>query len=221
MWLCLCDCGNQTIVETQKLRSGHTKSCGCLSGEPLIPGVKNNMLTIISRNGKTLTCLCDCGNTRKINQTNFRTTKSCGCININPSLTHGMTGTREYYAWYNAKTRCYYKKSKHYHLYGQRGITMCEAWLNSFEKFFSDMGPCPKDFTLERINVDGNYEPSNCKWIPSKLQARNKRNSLIFEGKHLKQIAEDRGISYYTLRMAMKRGKNPLTFTPRKYPTVP
>lgn len=92
---------------------------------------------------------------------------------------------------------------------------MCEPWRHSFAQFYADMGECPEGFTLERKDVDGDYEPSNCKWVPRADQASNKRNTLRAGGKTIKQIARERGINYYTLRKATKRGENPLTFLPR------
>lgn len=126
-----------------------------------------------------------------------------------------MTRTTEYRAWHNAKVRCYWTKGQSYPYYGGRGIGMCEKWRNDFAAFYADMGDCPKGHTLERIDVNGDYEPSNCKWIPHKEQTHNKRNTLKCNGITLKQIAADRGISYYTLRLAMQRGENPMTFIPR------
>lgn len=131
-----------------------------------------------------------------------------------------MTGSREYRAWYNVKVRCFYKRANSYKNYGGRGIAMCERWKNSFEQFFADMGHCPDGYSIERINADGHYEAENCRWIPMAEQSRNKRDTLavvdVNGTKHtLKDIAAARGISYFTLRVAVQRGENPFKFTPR------
>lgn len=93
---------------------------------------------------------------------------------------------------------------------------MCQQWENSFESFLADMGRCPEGMQLDRKDNDGNYEPGNCRWATKSTQARNKQNSLVFDGISLKEISEDRNINYYTLRKATMRGENPFTFAPKQ-----
>jgi len=89
---------------------------------------------------------------------------------------HGMTGTPEYAVWANLRNRCYYKNNNRYHRYGGRGITVCERWLHSFSAFYADMGPKPfKGAQIDRIDNDGNYEPTNCRWVTC---AENRRNAI-------------------------------------------
>lgn len=216
-WKCLCDCGNTAFVETQKLRSGHSKSCGCNRGQTWRPGLRFGMLTTVENlGGRKWLVRCDCGNTKTAHATNIPRMSDCGCIDKPGNNTsHGMTGSPEYRAWHNAKTRCFRKKSEKYPAYGGRGITMCDRWKNNFNRFFQDMGPCPKGYQLDRIDNDGNYEPSNCRWASVKTQSLNKQNSLLFQGVPLKDIARERGINYYTLRAAFRRGENPKTFVPK------
>lgn len=217
-WECICDCGTRTVVETQKLRSGHSKSCGCLKGAPWAPGMRFGSLTTVRRlDGRKWLLACDCGRERIGHATNIYKMKSCGChlVGAHPNQTHKMTGTGTYQSWSAAKTRCHNKANPKYKSYGALGISMCDEWRNSFEAFYRDMGPRPPGHTLERNDVRKNYEPSNCRWIPAAQQAENKRDTLQYEGKTIKQIARDRGLSYYTVRAAMKRGANPLTFVPR------
>lgn len=92
---------------------------------------------------------------------------------------HGMKYSPEYKSWRAMKQRCYYPKAKDYKYWGGRGIKVCDEWLNSFSAFYRDMGKRPSlEYTLDRINGDGNYEPGNCRWA-SKLEQRSNRRAKV------------------------------------------
>ena len=95
------------------------------------------------------------------------------------NITHGMSKTRTYVCWLDARKRCFSPKNKRFSDYGARGITMCEAWAQSFEAFYADMGDAPSGMTLERDDVNGNYEPGNCRWATRARQAQNRRTTVL------------------------------------------
>ena len=117
-------------------------------------------------------CFCDCGVRVLVSLRGGR--KSCGCLRKAGAITHRMSGSREYNSWHSMKQRCFNPRHRHYKHYGGRGITVCEDWL-SFEAFFADMGPRPAGCSLDRIDPNGNYEPTNCRWSDAKQQFQNQR----------------------------------------------
>ncbi len=159
-------------------------------------------------------CKCECGNVaerRSADLTNGRST-SCGCKKggkiTAKKIRHGhaIAGkyTPEYRTWAGMKYRCYNKKSKSYPDYGGRGITVCDRWIESFENFLSDMGLKPsRKYTIERVDNNDSYCPSNCRWIIKEKQARNRRSSLYYkydgETLTMAEWAERKGINYQTL----------------------
>lgn len=162
-WLCKCDCGNETIVFTSNLTTGHTKSCGC---------------------------------NKKENGENLRT--------------HNLSKSRLYKIWKDIKERCYNKANKSYNNYGGRNILVCNEWKNDFKTFYdwafangynenAEYMKC----TIDRIDVNKNYEPSNCRWIDIKTQQRNKRNNRLItyngETHCISEWAEKLNVKYYTL----------------------
>lgn len=150
-----------------------------------VPGEKHNLLTLIERVGtrrsKALwSASCDCGNTTTVTISDLRSgnTKSCGCQKGEGGrrslTTHGNSSHPEYELWREMKRRC--KDRPNYY---NKGVVVCPAW-ESFEQFCLDMGPRPfPTSTIERVNNNGNYEPSNCVWASKYEQARNKSTNVF------------------------------------------
>ncbi|GEM_PF-945895 len=126
-------------------------------------------------------CVCDCGGEAIVSAQNLRRSSgknSCGCRKLEEfkerSVTHGMSRSSEYNSWQSMRARCYNSSNPAYRHYGGRGITVCDRWMDSFENFFSDMGRKPSaKHSIERVDVDGNYEPGNCKWATDLEQGQN------------------------------------------------
>lgn len=122
-----------------------------------------------------------------------------------------MQRKRTYVTWQNMRTRCYYPGAIEYHSYGGRGITMCDRWRNSYSAFVADMGLKPAGMTIDRIDVNGNYEPGNCRWISFAAQQRNKRVPLILITIGSRTMcatdwARESGIERRTIRRRMRMG---------------
>lgn len=106
---------------------------------------------------------------------NFGTTKSCGCFNKLRSSKHNLCSHRLYNTWISMKNRCLNINDTAYKYYGGLGVTICSKWL-SIENFINDMYPTYQEgLTLDRINPNGNYEPSNCRWVTMQIQSINKK----------------------------------------------
>lgn len=147
-WRCKCDCGTEKIISREKLTTGHTCSCGCLESE----------------NRKTLWMRSHSGRAIKHGERSRRYNE------------------RLYNVWNGMKTRCTNPNAKSYRAYGGRGITVCDEWLHNFPAFqewaithgYDETAPFG-ECTIDRIDVNGNYEPSNCRWVSMEVQQTNKR----------------------------------------------
>lgn len=166
-------------------------------------------------------CVCDCGGSKSViaNALNSGKTKSCGCLykEARPFANRKTGDSRkasEYRAWYHMKERCYSKKDPRYKNYGGRGIKVCDRWLGDkgYQNFISDMGykPLPSMSLDRHPNIDGDYEPNNCRWATDIQQSRNKTDSrfLVIDGvkKCLSEWSEEHGIKQSIVWKRLRRG---------------
>lgn len=194
-----------------------------------ISGTRYGRLVAISRapnDGRRTQWLfrCDCGAEviRKLEPVRGGITRSCGCLLAETtrkrSLVHGHSigyrRSRTLRSWYAAKERCFNPNTERYPHYGGRGITMCQEWADSFPAFLRDMGECPSDKTLDRIDVDGHYEPRNCRWATSRQQARTRSDNVLVTHHGMVMVLKDfaslMGVNYKRLHARVKyKGQTP------------
>lgn len=149
-------------------------------------------------------CKCECGTLRNVKIATLKSgrSKSCGCYNKKRLLKHGKARSGAANTWYGMIARCTNPDNPNYLQYGGRGIAICDRWMN-LDNFIADMGERPSGMTLDRINVNGNYEPANCRWASRKQQCNNNRRNrqIIYNGKQLSigELADLTGKNYFTL----------------------
>lgn len=194
----ICDCGKERIVSSTYLRKTNFAKCKeCTKFETIQnslikPGAKYGELTVIQYVGKkendnhfNYLVKCECGNTELIKGTLLVTGKRKCCKDCSrkrsPQYKHGLTHTRLFNIWQGMRGRCYNKNEFAYKDYGGRGITICEEWKNDFISFYnwSMSNGYQENLSIDRINVNGNYEPSNCRWSDKITQANNTRTNRL------------------------------------------
>lgn len=234
-WHCTCECGAKIIVPLPNLKSGNTTKCNAvfhMDGQNLadITGKSFGRLKVVSikqkarprlKDGTQLRtlwdCICECGNPCVVDAQNLKSghTRSCGCLLIDTNTTHGCCAKdlRLYGIWRNMISRCENENDSGYSDYGERGITVCNEWHDVsifFEWAYKSGYVYP--LTIERVNVDLNYFPNNCTWIPQPEQNWNKRNSVGVanvriirqmgsDGYTTKQISEYLSLKQATVRL--------------------
>lgn len=210
MWLCQCDCGNTVVVNMFSLKENRLCSCGCQLETPDYIGQRFGRLVVIGEGEKirdsnghkrgTFVCQCDCGNTITVNRRYIvrGQKKSCGCINR--EIRERQARLKEWRTkyvkpeykklrecWQKIKQRCYNSNERNYKYYGGRGIKMCPEWIEEkgmyvFCEWALNNG-YQDNLSIDRIDVDGDYTPENCRWIPLAEQQRNKSTTRYIEYK--------------------------------------
>lgn len=227
-WNCLCDCGNTRSVMTSVLNRGFVTSCGCMNKTTMIDltGKRFGRLLVTGLhedpNDDKLKwdCVCDCGTKKVIYGAYLRNgqVRSCGCLRAEneapkPDSFHSQ---RLYGVWRGMLQRCSDQNHSSFNNYGGRGISVCDEWKD-YRNFRDwayangyDEDHDTKACTLDRIDVNGNYCPDNCRWVDRKTQSRNTRRNYLIEYKGellpATDVAEREGVNVYTLIQRLKGG---------------
>lgn len=225
-WICRCDCGKIVSKIGIYLTAGETKSCGSHQAKDII-NEKFGRLTVIKRveddkhqNARWL-CKCDCGNFTEALGISLRNgrTKSCGCL-LKEVKRRRKKDKRYidcplYWRFSRIKDRCYNINNPRYKDYGGRGIKICDEWLDKEKGFinfynWAISNGYKEGLTIDRINVNGDYEPNNCRWATMIQQNNNKRNNIIVkynnENMTLKQWSDLLNLNYKMVYFNYKRG---------------
>ena len=184
-----------------------------------LTGLRFSRLTVIKRVGNDnrglprWECKCDCGNTTFVSGEKLRKKriKSCGCLLKEITMQHKLSKTRLYRIWVSMKSRCENPQMQGYKYYGGRGVTVCDEWREVIAFYEWAINNGYKDgLTIDRIDVNGNYEPSNCRWATAKEQSNNRTNNrlITYNEKTLtiSQWADETGIKQNTLNKRINRG---------------
>ena len=163
------------------------------------------------RRRRKVACECDCGEQTVVLLQSLRNGDNVSCggwCKKDRQTTHGASKTRTFQTWHSMRSRCLNSRHRAYPSYGGRGITICQRWLDSFEAFREDMGEHPDNMSLDRIDNNGNYNPSNCRWASRSEQQRNTRNNhmITYNGitKCLPDWADKTGICSSTIRSRLR-----------------
>ena len=218
IWECQCSCGQVIGINSESLRNGLSKSCGH-NKEVDITCQRFGKLIALRKNGQDKwqrnmwLCLCDCGEYATITIGNLTSgnSTSCGCGHDGHPKHHDYKN-RLYHIWQKMKERCLNANCEAYRDYGGRGIAVCKEWLDDYVNFkqWALCNGYEETLTIERIDVNGNYDPNNCMWANRKQQSNNKRNNIILKldgrSQTLSEWSEETGISYSCLRARKVRG---------------
>jgi hypothetical protein len=235
-WECLCDCGNTITKKINCLSTSKYSSCGCLLESQNIIGNRYGKLTVIKRYNterdksghmrSQYICKCDCGVLviKSRHELTGRQNVTCGGKYSEQAIENAIDQTYNNFLienknalshiWVDMRQRCNNPNAPHYDCYGGRGIKVCETWnkpnnKDMFLRWAFESG-YKKGLSIDRINVDGDYESSNCRWVDHKTQQRNKQNTryVVYRGEaiSISELSEEFNIPYGTLLGRINHG---------------
>lgn len=228
--LCRCECGVEKQIRLERVRNGVTVSCGCVKRKHSVEvGQRFGRLTVLSLDYSRehghlkVPVVCECGTKKTVGVAELSggVTKSCGCLVIEQvtslAYKHGGEGSVLYSVWHGMKVRCSNKNSQNYKIYGGRGISVCKEWTESFGSFrdWAEVNGYGKGLQIDRIDVNGNYEPSNCRWVTPKVNGNNRRDNVLMtafgETMTMKMWSEDERcvVDYRALKQRVSKSKWP------------
>lgn len=190
-YLCRCECGTESVIRGDTLRSGRSSQCRICHDKQLYINIQDmigktygkwKVIRLAATEGqRRVVCVCICEKEFIVQASRLKigTTQQCRQCNVTK---HGYEGTPTYNTWRCMIARCTQENNHNFSHYGGRGITVCERW-RTFANFLEDMGPKPKGLQLDRINNDGNYEPGNCRWVTPKENSNNRRKRPVLWNK--------------------------------------
>lgn len=234
MWHCICDCGAEKDIQGRCLRGGHTHSCGCYRSDWAkmnnkqrdISGETIGHIKVLSKNKETINgdgqvrflwnCVCTiCGEKYVVEHDKLvrGAYKICNCYNHRfPRSRFKALYPRLYSIYQNMRERCNNEKNPNYRNYGARGISICDDWLCSFDVFaeWSIGNGYDDSLSIDRIDVNDNYCPENCRWANNETQANNKRNNVYIyvdsEKMTISQASRKYGITVSTISKRLLSG---------------
>lgn len=230
MALCRCECGVEKEIRLAHVRNGITVSCGCVKRKHNVEvGQRFGRLVVESlryervKRHLKVPVVCDCGTRKLVGIAELATggTRSCGCLTVEQisalSYKHGGEGSSLYSVWHGMKVRCSNPNRPNFSVYGGRGISVCEEWREDFAKFrsWAESAGYAKGLQIDRIDVNGDYEPLNCRWVTPKTNGNNRRDNVYMtvfgETKTMKQWSEDPRcvVSYMALRQRVSKSMWP------------
>jgi hypothetical protein len=182
---CKCECGTEKVHTLTTLKLQRTIQCKSCAMKDLnkvddVIGEKYGSWSVLhevamKNENRRFMCKCDCGREKEVDGYRLRKQQSAACPNCRIK-THGMSYTDTFSIWQGMISRCTNPAIECWKYYGGRGIKVCDSWLK-FENFYKDMGDRPMNLQIDRIDNDGNYEPSNCRWVTAKVNHGNRRCS--------------------------------------------